>query len=101
MENSKENPQPKNPTSMAEFFNTTTKKKKPSYIISNETDNKTPTFSQKAIYYENNKAFNGQLVLLDYVIYFFPKEPDLKRLRYNKKYFVIPLFSTRQNCRQN
>ena len=96
MENSKENPQPKNPTSMAEFFNTTTKKKKPSYIISNETDNKTPTFSQKAIYYENNKAFNGQLVLLDYVIYFFQKEPDLKRLRYNKKYFVIPLFSIKK-----
>ena len=93
MENSKENSQQKNATSMAAFFNITNKKEKTSEIA---IDTTTPMFSQKAFYLENNKIYNGQLVLLDYIIYFFPRDTDLKKLRFNKQFFVIPIFSIKK-----
>ena len=93
MENSKENSQQKNATSMAAFFNITNKKEKTSEIA---IDTTTPMFSQKAFYFENNKIYNGQLVLLDYIIYFFPRDTDLKKLRFNKQFFVIPIFSIKK-----
>ena len=93
MENSKENSQQKNATSMAAFFNITNKKEKTSEIA---IDTTTPMFSQKAFYFENNQIYNGQLVLLDYIIYFFPRDTDLKKLRFNKQFFVIPIFSIKK-----
>ena len=39
------------------------------------------------------QSYIGKLVLLDYVIYFFPNEEGFKDITFTKEYFMIPLYS--------
>ena len=39
------------------------------------------------------QRYIGKLVLLDYVIYFFPDEEGFKDITFTKEYFMIPLYS--------
>ena len=43
--------------------------------------------------FSDNKHYQGKLMLLDYMIYFFPNEEGFKRLKYNKDYFMIPIYA--------
>ena len=51
--------------------------------------------------YSNSKHYQGKLMLLDYMIYFFPNEEGFKKLKYNKDYFMIPIYAISSLCEKN
>ena len=51
--------------------------------------------------YSDSKHYQGKLMLLDYMIYFFPNEEGFKKLKYNKDYFMIPIYAISSLCEKN
>ena len=55
-----------------------------------------PTYEKDrtaAFILSETQHYLGKLVLLDYVIYFFPNEDGFKNITFTKEYFMIPLYS--------
>lgn len=94
-------------TSMLEFFNQTqkTQELEKKEQIEKEKDkefkkkiyiDKTPPYNQNGIYKEDDTFYNGKLIVIDYIFYFFPTEKSEKLLPYTKEYFIIPIFSIKK-----
>ena len=61
----------------------------PRIVPSPHYDNNQPS----TFVYSDSKHYQGKLMLLDYMIYFFPNEEGFKKLKYNKDYFMIPIYA--------
>ena len=82
---------PKQHSSRSSSSSSSSSKQLHSHIIPSPhyDDNNNPS----TFVYSDNKHYQGKLMLLDYMIYFFPNEEGFKKLKYNKDYFMIPIYA--------
>ena len=94
-------------TSMFEFFNLSKAQTIPESVKKEQVEkdkedikkayiDKTPIYTQNGEYKEGGNFYKGKLVIIDFILYFFPTENSEKKLPYTKEYFIIPVFSIKK-----